>query len=643
MKRIVTIIIIYTFLNVPKTFCQDYITWNPEFLSNFLTGTFPGGTVSVTQTNIGNDIQLFSPPLLGSAVIVQSPFTFSSFGPYISYPSKYLTFTFSTPVIITTYNMSDIDLGPNWNDTFNFVGVTFSSSTSVNCISTNTGAIATTDTDFNGEVASWFTSTTPVTSFSLNYIGDLTFTHAYLAYSMEVMLPTTTVPSVTVNSPTFCSNVSATVTATPNVVGTYNYVWTVPTGFANPGNVATFDTNFVGNYTVIITNTITNQSSAPSTGTVTAINAITPNFAIVNSICSGDLITLPSVSANGISGTWSPPINNLATTTYDFTPTAGLCANIFTKTIIVNPKITPDFLIINSICTGDLITLPTVSPNGISGTWLPPINNLATTTYNFTPTVGLCANNFTKTIVVNPKITPNFIFDTSVCYNSNILLPTISENSIMGTWSPLVNKIATTTYTFTPAINQCAIPVTKTIIVKDDFDFQILGNCVKNNFILSSKSINNTYDAEQVDYEWQLQSNTISNSANLDLTAYFVNNNLSIQLPLTVNLIITNVDNCIKSKSISIDNIYCAVQKGISPNNDNVNDFFDLRLLEVNNLSIYNRYGTLVYDKENYTREWIGETNAGNLLPDGVYYYLINFRNSQLDSKTGWIYINRQN
>ena len=38
--------------------------------------------------------------------------------------------------------------------------------------------------------------------------------------------------------------------------------------------------------------------------------------------------------------TWAPALNNTATTTYTFTPTAGLCANTTTMTITVNPNVT---------------------------------------------------------------------------------------------------------------------------------------------------------------------------------------------------------------------------------------------------------------------------------------------------------------
>jgi hypothetical protein len=45
------------------------------------------------------------------------------------------------------------------------------------------------------------------------------------------------------------------------------------------------------------------------------------------------LADLPTITKNGLAGTWSPALDNLATTTYTFTPTAGLCALSNTMTI----------------------------------------------------------------------------------------------------------------------------------------------------------------------------------------------------------------------------------------------------------------------------------------------------------------------
>ncbi|MCH2231320.1 MAG: T9SS type B sorting domain-containing protein, partial [Crocinitomicaceae bacterium] len=59
-------------------------------------------------------------------------------------------------------------------------------------------------------------------------------------------------------------------------------------------------------------------------------------FTQVADICEGDtLAALPLVSNNGISGTWSPALDNTATTLYTFTPDTGECATVQTMTITV--------------------------------------------------------------------------------------------------------------------------------------------------------------------------------------------------------------------------------------------------------------------------------------------------------------------
>src|SRR6185437_5091721 len=113
------------------------------------------------------------------------------------------------------------------------------------------------------------------------------------------------------------------------------------------------------------------QCANPTTLTITVNQKVTPTFAAVAPICSGaTLAALPTTSTNNITGTWSPALNNTATTTYTFTPTAGQCAIPTTLTITVNPNITPAFNAVAPICSGaTLSALPTTSNNGITGTW----------------------------------------------------------------------------------------------------------------------------------------------------------------------------------------------------------------------------------------------------------------------------------
>jgi gliding motility-associated-like protein len=72
-------------------------------------------------------------------------------------------------------------------------------------------------------------------------------------------------------------------------------------------------------------------------GVVTVTANATPSFTQVAALCSGAAISpLPTTSNNGITGTWSPALNNNQTTTYTFTPTAGVCATAATMTITIN-------------------------------------------------------------------------------------------------------------------------------------------------------------------------------------------------------------------------------------------------------------------------------------------------------------------
>jgi hypothetical protein len=141
--------------------------------------------------------------------------------------------------------------------------------------------------------------------------------------------------------------------------------------------------------------------------TVVVNPIITPTFEQVSSICDGGSFALPEISENGISGSWSPALNNTASTTYTFTPAIGLCANTNQMTVVVNPIVTPLFNEVTSICFGENVSdFPETSTNGIDGSWSPPvINNHHTMSYTFTPNNDFCASSISETLIVNPIIT----------------------------------------------------------------------------------------------------------------------------------------------------------------------------------------------------------------------------------------------
>ena len=278
---------------------------------------------------------------------------------------------------------------------------------------------------------------------------------------------------------------TVTINITPKVTPTFSITTTTYCeGATIPALPTTSENGITGTWSPAINNEATTEytftpapgqcvSATPVTVTITINSKVTPTFSITTTTyCEGTTIpALPTESDNGISGTWSPAINNEATTEYTFAPDAGECATTATVTINITPKETPTFSITTTTyCEGATIpALPTTSENGITGTWSPTINNEATTEYTFTPTAGLCATTATVTINITSKVTPTFsITPTEYCEGADIpALPTTSTNEITGTWSPAINNEATTEYTFTPAPGQCvsATPVTVTITI----------------------------------------------------------------------------------------------------------------------------------------------------------------------------------
>ena len=59
-----------------------------------------------------------------------------------------------------------------------------------------------------------------------------------------------------------------------------------------------------------------------------------------------------------------------------------------------------------------------------------------------------------------------------------------------------------------------------------------------------------------------------------------------------------------------------------SPNGDGSNDLFLITTDSEYSLNIYNRWGEVIYTSD-YRQFWDGRTDAGELSPEGTYYYLL--------------------
>ena len=81
----------------------------------------------------------------------------------------------------------------------------------------------------------------------------------------------------------------------------------------------------------------------------------------------------------------------------------------------------------------------------------------------------------------------------------------------------------------------------------------------------------------------------------------------------------------------------------ITPNGDGANDYFYIKNIESfpnNEITIYNRWGNIVYQTKGYDNKWDG-THRGKELPVGNYYYIINLNDGSNTTNTGYITILR--
>ena len=193
---------------------------------------------------------------------------------------------------------------------------------------------------------------------------------------------------------------------------------------------------------------------------------------------------------------------------------------------------------------------------------------------------------------------------------------------------PAFDNTKSDTYTFTPTTGQCATIKDLTITVNSP-SVSITAGCIATKYTLEAIPSDSN-----VTYSW-FKDNTIVNNQSA---------NTFVVKDLGTYKVIINNDGCNAEAIENVTILNCntpIIPKGVSPNNDDLNDNFDLSNFNVSKLEIFNRYGIKVYSKSNYTNEWTGTSDDGQELPDATYYYVVEFEGG--DTKTGWVYINRQN
>mgnify|MGYP002371021936 FL=1 len=74
------------------------------------------------------------------------------------------------------------------------------------------------------------------------------------------------------------------------------------------------------------------------------------------------------------------------------------------------------------------------------------------------------------------------------------------------------------------------------------------------------------------------------------------------------------------------------IPQGFSPNGDGINDFFyiaNISSFPGNSLMVFNRWGSIVYERRPYDNTFNGVGDDGNDLADGTYFYILKLGNGQ--------------
>ncbi len=211
--------------------------------------------------------------------------------------------------------------------------------------------------------------------------------------------------------------------------------------------------------------------------------------------------------------------------------------------------------------------------------------------------------------------------------------------------TPTIEVVEPGVYSVTATNNGCTTTDTITITpgslsvsVQDDFS-----SCPD-----QTQTLVTTTDSTDANFQWFLNDDPITGA-----TA----SSLEISLPAsTVGTQQYRVEvtkgSCIGSDTVDVT-LYevgqCIISQGISPNGSpGFNDSLDLTFLSdrsgISKLQIFNRLGSVVFEKTEYTDQWRGQAEGGNDLPTGTYFYVIDFVTPDEEfgaQTTGWIYLNQ--
>ena len=474
-----------------------------------------------------------------------------------------------------------------------------------------------------------------------------------------------TVGSLTANAgidASICPGDSTTLQASGGTI----YHWSPSTGLSNP-NVFNPKASPTISTTYIVT--VSDGSCSGVDSVIVSVHpAATVNAGNNDTICPGGSVQL-SAFGNGTSYQWNPVTNlsnpNIpnpiatpsATTNYIVNVSnANNCKASDSVKIFVIQSIHAALSSASSLCLGDTIYFvdnSTSSSSSISNWFwnfgdgysssVESPSHIYTSIGQYTVTFIVenskgCKDSVTKTITVNTKPIANYtVSDTSGCSPLTVNFTDQSVNGNIWEWdfndptsgtkdtsssqntSHMFNQAGLYNITLNvAALGNCTSTITHTVHIYPPATAQFTAtpNPV---FVNNPVTINNT-STNASNYIWTFGNSQNSLLSNPAAVLY------STPGTDTIKLITTSADGCRDTTDYIItvkDEINLVFPNVITPNGDGKNDYFfikDLNKVPINHLVVFNRWGKVVYEKDNYQNDW----NGGGVA-DGVYYYILTY------------------
>lgn len=492
----------------------------------------------------------------------------------------------------------------------------------------------------SGATASTLTAGTYTVTVTDN--ATCTGTTSFTISQPNALVPT---PSSTAVSCFGGNNGTATVSITGGITP-YKYSWS-----ATNETTQTISNLSAGNYTVIVSDS--NNCTNSAVAVITQSTIISLSTSNTDPSCFGDNSGAVSVTASGGTGpytySWMPfngtsaDMINLPPDTYTVTVTDNNgCTRTTTSTVTEPAAITWTRPLISTpvSCYGGTNGSASVSASGgtptYTYTWLPSggtgssASNLAAGTYTVVITDSKnCSDNDTITITQPADITIMTSGTNVNCNGGNDGAASLTASggtpSYTYSWSPsgdtgtnISNLTAGTYVVMVTDVNNCtktsSIIITELSTVNADFT----PGPDKGYAPLVVSFSNNSTGTK---YYWDFGDGTIDSVYN----ASHVYNKTGIY---TVTLMVTDINGCSATQTATIrvvEKSELCVPNVFTPNGDGKNDEFYLcgQGISIIRGTIYNRWGMLLYEWDQPKGGWDGRTSAGEVVPDGVYYYII--------------------